>query len=263
MAVWEEAMELTAAGLVKRFGAVEALAGATFSASGDVVAILGTNGSGKTTLLTIIAGLRRPTRGELRLDGREPYKYRDWAARYVKAVFEKPRFPYPVKAGEVVDIVRRLRDCPGGIDISDISGLKIGQLSSGQAQLLGIAVALDCHDGVAVLDEPFSHLDKRRAAALAELIRSRGSVIYTTHNSVEVYLADYIVVFDRGRVVWEGPRDRFYSRYEWRIAADRAPGGCREVGREGVYVDVECTVEDLFKGLAEGYVYAVERRGVY
>ena len=255
-------MEIIARSLTKRLGRVVALDDASFEAHGGVVALLGTNGSGKTTLLTIIAGLRKPTRGSLLLDGREPYREREWAARYVKAVFEKPRLPFATTVGEVVRLVNELRGCESPVlDLADIADRQLWRLSSGQAQLLGLYAALACHDGVAVLDEPFNHLDKARAAQLAGLIKERGRVVFTTHNAVEAALADYIVVLDKGRVIWSGPRREFYSGSLFKVAGEAQ--GCKPIGDAGVYKVVECDPGRLAQLLADGRVYAVERYGVY
>lgn len=255
-------MEIIAKSLAKRLGRVAALEDVSFEARRGVVALLGTNGSGKTTLLTIIAGLRKPTRGMLLLDGREPYKERGWAARYVKAVFEKPRLPFSTTVGEVVRLVNELRGCEGSVlDLADIADRPLWRLSSGQAQLLGLYAALACHDGVAVLDEPFNHLDKARAAQLARLIEERGGVVFTTHNPVEAALAEYIVVLDKGRVVWSGSRREFYSSNIFKVVGNAK--GCKRIGEAGVYKVVECDPARLAQLLAEGSVYAVERHGVY
>jgi len=262
MAVRVEEVEVVAEGVVKRLGRVRALDGASFAARGRVVALLGTNGSGKTTLLSIVAGLRRPSAGTLRVNGVEPYRDREWAAANVKAVFEKPLLPYPLTVGYVLKVANKLWGCAEVFNMWEFGGNKLWQLSSGQAQALGIYLALACHRGIAALDEPFSHLDKSRAAELAQAIRRRGGVIFTTHNSLEVPLADYVVVLHKGKVAWSGERGRFYLPDLFKVVAD-GDLPCPVLGAEGVYQVVKCPPSELFNLMRAGVVYAVERLGVY
>ncbi len=208
----------------KVYGRVEALRDISFDFNAGIVAVVGHNGSGKTTLLSIMAGLRRPSRGRLSIDGVEPYRHREEALRRVSYAFEKPRFNIGLRVG---DVMRMLLDtCPdtdklveaySRLGVDRLTSRKLHELSSGQAQLLALIHALYCDaDTLAVLDEPLAHLDPERQAELLSMLSKRGKVVFTTHVVEEAEaIADYILVLDNGRLVWRGSLDELMdSVYE-------------------------------------------------
>ena len=210
-------LKLRASGLAKYYGAVRALEVARLSLESRILAIVGPNGSGKTTFLAIAAGLKYPTRGFLEVNGFIPYRERERAVREIAFLFDRPRLPLSVRVRDVIKMVRELGDSDGVdrfIDVMSVKGFmdrKLSSLSMGEAQLVGLMVVLNMGSRLVILDEPFAHLDVRRASLLAELLRgwvTRGggrACIYTTHSPWEAEsLADHLVVLEDGRLRWWG-----------------------------------------------------------
>ena len=187
-----------------RGGEVPVLRGAGLEvAAGEIVAVLGPSGCGKSTLLRLIAGLERPTAGEVRL-GERPVTGLDPRCA---VVFQEPRlFPWKSVAANVAVGGRRLGVRP------DIGGLlaRVGltgferayphQLSGGMAQRAALARALVGRPEVLLLDEPFAALDALTRLKMQDLLVEicadlRPTVVLVTHDVDEaLHLADRIVV---------------------------------------------------------------------
>ncbi|HEY8447992.1 MAG TPA: ABC transporter ATP-binding protein [Thermomicrobiales bacterium] len=176
-------------------------------APGEFVAVLGPSGCGKSTLLRLIAGLDRPTSGEVTLGGRvvEPADTR------CAVVFQEPRlFPWKTVAANVAVGARRLPDRPSiatwleRVGLSGFGDSYPYQLSGGMAQRAALARALISRPGVLLLDEPFAALDALTRLQMQDLLLDVCSevaptVIMVTHDVDEaLHLAD--------RVVLMGPR---------------------------------------------------------
>ena len=206
-------------GLTKRYGAVVALDGATWSAeSGQVTAVLGPNGAGKTTMVEICEGLRRADSGAATVFGADP-----WAAgpdhrarvgvmlqdgglpggvRPLRLLHHLESLYAGVRPGRVDELVARL-----GID--QFAGTAARRLSGGQRQRLALAAALVAEPEVAFLDEPSAGLDPHARREVWDLVRETAdagtAVVLTTHSFEEAErLADRIVVVAGGRTMAEG-----------------------------------------------------------
>src|SRR3712207_3667211 len=209
-------------GLVKRYGAVEALGGVDLEvAEGRLVGLLGPNGAGKSTLVKAACGLVRPTAGSLSVAGAPAgSKAARGAIGYLAELF---RFPGWARADEVLTLHQRLTESDGGAreraELLDLVGLadardrRVEAMSKGMQQRLGLAQALVGGPKLLLLDEPTSALDPvgRRMvrAALVEL-RERGhSVLLNSHLLSEVELVcDHVAIMRTGKVVTEGrPQD--------------------------------------------------------
>jgi len=208
-------------GLHKRFGPVRALDGVDLElARGHVLALLGPNGAGKSTLLRILAGLVRPSAGEIRfaLEGREPDR-RDAkadAGRGRVGFVGHATLLYPeltarenlVFAGRLHDVANpeaRARELLAQVALSDVADRRAGDFSRGMAQRLSIARAL-VHDPVLLLlDEPFTGLDPAAADRLVHRLhglRDEGhSLLLVTHEATwAAAVADEACVLVRGRI---------------------------------------------------------------
>lgn len=172
----------------------------------EIVALIGGSGCGKTTLLRLIAGLDRPTRGTIALDGETiagPHPG-------VGLVFQEPRLLPWLNAGDNVgfglaDLSRRecrerVAHALDRVGLSEHAGRWPRELSGGQQQRVAIARAFVAHPRVLLLDEPFSALDAftrkdlhRHLLALWQ--ETRPTVLIVTHDVGEaVALADRAVV---------------------------------------------------------------------
>ncbi len=226
-------IRIEATNLTKRFrGNVVALNNLSFNLEGRIIALVGPNGSGKTTLLSILVGLRRPTMGRLFLNGFEPYVERERALKTVSFTFEKPRFNIGITVQQLLRILAE--KCPDSDELLDyvkVFGLddsrnkKLHELSSGQAQLLALAIALFCDKKkIAVLDEPLAHLDIANRAKLIDVMSKRSNIIFTTHVIEEAEaIADSAAILNNGACVWHGSLANMYREdiYEVFVRRDK------------------------------------------
>jgi ABC-2 type transport system ATP-binding protein len=189
----------------------EAVRNVSFTvAQGEVYALLGRYGSGKTTLLEILAGLRRPTGGTVRLRGVDPYTDRD-AARAGAVWRDGGLFP-GLTVTEVVDTWRRWTLDPLTRDealrlarLTDVADIPFERLTAGQRRMLDLALALVGRSDVLFLDEPTAGLDAAAArevwSALLMLAAHGVSVVITTRDPDEACRADRVGILDEGRLV--------------------------------------------------------------
>ncbi len=263
---------IEAEGLVKRFGRITALRGLSFRVEGRVVAVVGPNGCGKTTLLSIIVGVRRPSSGRLLLDGVEPYLRREEVFRRVAFAFEKPRFNVGSRVEDVFSIARDVCRDYGELEaLADALGLKglrrrrLYELSSGEAQLIALALALACDESaIAVLDEPLAHLDVRRQSILARLMSVRGEVVFTTHVFEEAEaVADAVLILSDGRVRWVGSVDDMFREglYEVLVRRFRLGELADAVSASGGEVVADFGTHVVVKGVDEGALNTLLRQG--
>jgi multiple sugar transport system ATP-binding protein len=195
---------------------------------GEYLVLLGPSGCGKTTLLRTIAGLERPTEGEVRIGGHVVNELPP-RARHIAMVFQSyalyphksvlANIVFPLKA-ERLDKTAREEKARWAADLLGIGSLlsrKPRQLSGGERQRVALARALVREPSVFLLDEPLSNLDaKLRASARDELKRFQQRVqtttIYVTHDQVEAMgLGDRIAVMYEGKVRQVGPPTDVYD----------------------------------------------------
>ncbi len=198
---------------------------------GDCLTVVGPSGSGKSTLLRCLAGLERPTGGEVRLDGEQLARdVRDRSRRQLLRVQLVPQDPYGSlnprhTVASMVGRPLRLRDgIPAvaqpceverllglvGLD-SALAGRLPGALSGGQRQRVALARALAAGPDVLLCDEVTSALDPSVAAGITDLIarlrRELGlAVVMVTHDlSVAARLGGQVAVLDGGLIRETGP----------------------------------------------------------
>jgi ABC-2 type transport system ATP-binding protein len=227
---------LAADGLVKLYGETRALGGVDLEvAEGELFGLLGPNGAGKSTLVKIACGLVRPTAGRAEVAGApagSPAAQR--ALGYLAELF---RFPDWLSADELLVLHQRLARSDGGaeerarlldrVGLAEFAARRVGAMSKGMQQRLGIAQAMIGSPAVLLLDEPTSALDpagRRMVRRLLEELREQGtSVLLNSHLLSEVELVcDRVAIIARGEVVAAGTPAEL-SR----------PGGVRVVAASG------------------------------
>jgi molybdate transport system ATP-binding protein len=194
---------------------------ASFASEGKVTGLFGASGSGKTSLISMIAGLLRPDRGTIAIDGET---LDDTAAgvhvpphrRRIGYVFQDARlFPH-LDVRRNLDYGRRMNGLADDLaqrarvtDLLDIGHLldrRPGKLSGGERQRVALGRALLSKPRLLLLDEPLGALDEgRRAEILPYLVRLRDEaripMVYVSHDAAEMrQLATQIVLLHRGRV---------------------------------------------------------------
>jgi iron complex transport system ATP-binding protein len=223
---------LSARGIRAGYGQREVLRGVDLDAGpGEVVALIGPNGAGKSTLLRVLAGLLRPSGGDVCVDGVDLWSLdRAAVARHIAVVPQVFETLFPFTVREVVALGRTARLGALGLlnsadaqavtraleelDSLDLADRRIDRISGGERQRAVLAMALAQEAEVLLLDEPTAHLDPahQRAALqhVARLARERGlAVVAVLHDlNLASALASRLVVLDDGAVVRDGdPRD--------------------------------------------------------
>ncbi|MDP9000487.1 MAG: ATP-binding cassette domain-containing protein [Myxococcota bacterium] len=205
---------------------------------GEFLVLLGPSGCGKTTLLRMIAGLEKPSSGEIVIGGRVvndlPPRARKIAmvfqsyALYPHLTVEKNiAFPLKAQGAERSSIAGKVQKAAAMLDIERLLHRKPRQLSGGERQRVALARAMVREPDVFLLDEPLSNLDaKLRTLARDELQsfqrRLSTTTIYVTHDQVEAMgLGDRIAVMNKGRIrqlgkpqeVYDEPSDTFVAGF--------------------------------------------------
>jgi ABC-type Fe3+/spermidine/putrescine transport system ATPase subunit len=196
---------------------------------GKLTALLGPSGCGKTTTMKLIAGLLKPTEGDILFDGRSilgvPAEKRNTAMVFQKHLL----FPY-MSVGDNIAFGLRMRKEKKAVreqriqemlDLVRLPGMaprRPVQLSGGQQQRIALARALVVEPDVLLLDEPLSALDAHLRDEMRELIRSIQmkfgiTTLLVTHDQEEaVVLADRIAVMFDGRICQYDEPPVFYDR---------------------------------------------------
>ena len=190
---------------------------------GQIVAILGTSGSGKSTLLNMLAGLERPTKGEVqigkfRIDELSEAQLTKFRQRYTGFIFQAYNLLPTLTALENVafplcfrGVDKQLRE-KKAFEMLKLVGIekrykhKPAEMSGGQQQRVGIARALVTDPSIIFADEPTGNLDSHTTQEVMELIRNivdtrHNTVIMVTHDKSVAEYADIIVNISDGKVV--------------------------------------------------------------
>jgi iron(III) transport system ATP-binding protein len=224
------AASLDLRGVRQTFGATLAVDDVSLTvAPGETVCLLGHSGCGKTTLLRMVAGLERPSAGQVSLDGREvagPSVFVPPEQRGVGLMFQDyALFPHLTILENVTFGLARLPAAKARanaeaalarVGLARYAGDYPHMLSGGEQQRVALARALAPQPGILLMDEPFSNLDQRMRERIREetmgLLREKGAtVLVVTHDPVEaMMIADRIALMRSGRIVQAGaPRDLY------------------------------------------------------
>jgi putative ABC transport system ATP-binding protein len=177
----------------------------------EFVALVGRSGSGKSTLCHLVAGLGRPSSGQIRVAGRPADARPDWAR--LALLPQRPALVPELSVAQNAFLATRLRDRADDEDllvllgIDALAGRSTGQVSLGEQQRVGIARALAVRPLVAVLDEPTGHQDDDNVDRVLDTLRQAGSrgtaLLVATHDPRVLAAADRVVRMRDGRVVDE------------------------------------------------------------
>jgi multiple sugar transport system ATP-binding protein len=233
-------MKLKLAGVTKSF---VSLRGKTVAVGGidleigdkEFFVLLGPSGCGKSTMLNLIAGLEKPTSGDIRFDDRLvasperkiflPPKERNVAMVFQNYalyphlnVFDNIAFPLRIARRKKLEIKAAVEKTATILEIEKLLNAKPGELSGGQRQRVAIARAIVRKPNIFLLDEPLSNLDAQlRLSTRAELKslqrRLMITTVYVTHDQTEAMtLGDRIAVMKDGRLEQVGTPEELYHR---------------------------------------------------
>lgn len=227
---------ITLTDVTKRYGEKLAVDHLRFTAEkGQVLGLLGQNGAGKTTTLNILTGCLAPTSGRVTIGAYDLLNQPRLAKRQLGYLPDVPplyeemtvrgalRFACELKMVVGEDIPDHVEDIARKTGLSDMLGRRIGNLSRGYRQRVGLAQALCGEPEVLVLDEPTNGLDPRQTAAfrdtLRELARGR-TVIFSSHILSEVQaLCDRVIILHHGRIVCDSNLRELQSACALRLDA--------------------------------------------
>lgn len=185
--------------------------------SGRILALLGRNGAGKTTLLRVIAGLLRPSRGEIRSAGLDSNRSNLHAS--IGIVGHGQWIYEDLTAAENLDFFARLYEIDDrrekidswleATGLSTFRNARVNEFSRGMRQRLAIARAFLHNPPILLLDEPWTALDDRAMNLLSSLLREAHSrhdtIVVCSHQLRETLeIATDLAVLDRGRLVFTG-----------------------------------------------------------
>ena len=210
---------LTFGDACKRFGAVQALDGCSFSVErGRMLGFLGPNGAGKTTAMRAIFGLVTLDAGDVRWDGQPA----GLVERLRFGYMPEERGLYPrMQVGEQLEYLAQLRGLSANaartaaskwldlLGLTDRARAKVEELSHGNQQRAQLAAALLHEPELLVLDEPFAGLDPVAVQMLAEVLRgeaARGAAVLFSSHQLELVedICEEVTIIDHGRIVATG-----------------------------------------------------------
>ncbi len=205
-------------GLTKTYGPVVAIQDLNFRVErGEIVGFLGPNGAGKTTTMRILTGYMPPTRGRALVAGfdvlQQPLEVRRRVGYMPETV---PLYP-EMTVADYLDFMARLRGVPNRreriaavmarLGLTERAEDRIGKLSKGYRQRVGLAQAILHEPEVLILDEPTIGLDPQQIIEVRQLIRQLGerhTIILSTHILPEVsQVADRVLIINKGRLIAE------------------------------------------------------------
>ena len=206
--------------VTKRYGASAAVQDLSFTIpNGQVVGLLGQNGAGKTTTLNILTGCLAPSEGSVSINGHDLFIEPRSAKQHLGYLPEIPplydemtvesylRFVCRLRLVVRADIAEHVRDIAEKTNLSDMLARRIGNLSKGYRQRVGLAQALCGDPEILILDEPTVGLDPRQTAELRETLRKIAkdrTVIFSSHILSEVQsLCDRVIILHHGKMVYD------------------------------------------------------------
>lgn len=211
-------MSVVVSNLVKTYGAQNAVNNISFEAAkGEIVGFLGPNGAGKSTTMKIATCYIPPTSGTVKVSGFDVVEAPMDVRRVVGYLPEHNPLYLDMYVHEYLHFAGSLYKIPSGIlkrRVTEMIGMcglsveqnkKIGALSKGYRQRVGLAQALIHNPEVLILDEPTTGLDPNQIVEIRNLIKNLGrekTVIFSTHIMQEVQaICDRVVIINRGNIV--------------------------------------------------------------
>jgi ABC-2 type transport system ATP-binding protein len=218
------AIEVTS--LKKHYGQLKAVDDISFSVQqGDIFSLLGPNGAGKTTTVEILEGLRERDAGDVRVLGMDPWEDGYALHRRIGVIPQGFRFfdkSTPIEAvryyAELFDSKVDPETLIKEVTLEDSKNMIFENLSGGQKQKVGLALALVNSPELLFLDEPTTGLDPQARRTMWAVIRSLKregrSILLTTHYLEEAQLlADKVAIMNKGKIIAAGSPEELINKY--------------------------------------------------
>ncbi len=192
---------------------------------GSIYGLLGPNGAGKTTALEIIAGLRHPSFGEVRIQDQGGY------TAYCPDIAEFEPWLSPAEVLEVSagllgrpKPVNKINDMLAMIGLKDTGARRVGGFSRGMLARLGLGAALICDPEILLLDEPVAALDPLGQHEIMDLLTNLGSsvtIVISSHDLTEIeQRCDTVGVLNAGELIHQGPLSDLlasHAQHNWHL----------------------------------------------
>lgn len=208
--------------LSKQYGPQRAVDTITFQVSpGEIVGFLGPNGAGKSTTMKIATGYLRPSEGTVLVNGHDVQTDPMAVRRSVGYLPEHNPLYLDLYVKEYLRFAGQLHGMSGSmlnsriaevieqVGLTSEQGKRIGQLSKGYRQRVGLAQAFLHNPPVLILDEPTTGLDPNQLADIRQVIKTVGrdkTVLFSTHIMQEVEaLCDRVIIINKGKIVADSP----------------------------------------------------------
>lgn len=202
----------------KNYGTQKAVNNISFTAEkGEIVGFLGPNGAGKSTTMKILTGFIRPTEGTVLVNninvitnaieaqkhiGYLPEHNPLYLDMFVREYLQFQASIFKIEKAKITEVLEK-------VGLTDEAHKKIGQLSKGYRQRVGLASAILHNPSVLILDEPTTGLDPNQLVEIRQLIQELGKdkiVLFSTHIMQEVEaVCDRVIIINKGEIIIDKP----------------------------------------------------------
>lgn len=264
-------MDIVLEGITKKYGTQKAVDNISFHVkTGEVLGFLGPNGAGKTTTMKILTGLIAPNKGEARIGN---YSVKEHSEDVKKVIGylpennplyqEMPIIDYLQFSAAIQGVAKnkindRIQEMIRKCGLNAEKHKKIGELSKGFRQRVGLAQAMIHDPKVLILDEPTSGLDPNQIVEIRRLIKELGkekTVILSTHILPEVEATcDRILIISKGKIVADGTSENLRKQSQGRelIRVRIEDGDRNEIIRQLQSLD-QVGLVDPIRGIDNSY----------
>ncbi|GIX42666.1 MAG: hypothetical protein KatS3mg129_2399 [Leptospiraceae bacterium] len=200
---------------------------------GEIVGYLGPNGAGKSTTIKMLTGILMPTSGKILVNGLEPFTKRKIVTKNIGVVFgQRTQLWWDLPLYETFDLLRiiykidkdtfknRLEEYINILGLDSFMDQQVRKLSLGQRMRADLAASLIHNPDILFLDEPTIGLDILTKDIVRKTIKylnqkKKITVILTTHDIEDIeYLADRLILIDKGKIRYDGKLDHFIQMYQ-------------------------------------------------
>ncbi|MDQ1096769.1 ABC-2 type transport system ATP-binding protein [Chryseobacterium sp. SORGH_AS909] len=220
-------MSLQIQHLTKKFGEQTALSDINISiGNNEIIGLLGPNGAGKSTLMKSIVGALKIDEGEIIFNGKNITEHEIESKKSIGFLPENNPLYLEMYVKEYLQFIANIHQIPDQRieDVIELVGItperskKIGQLSKGYKQRVGLAQAIIHQPDLLILDEPTNGLDPNQIIEIRNVIREIGrekTVLLSTHIMQEVEaLCSRVILIHKGHILQDCPIDEFKGRFE-------------------------------------------------
>ncbi len=209
-------MSIEVKNLLKQYGEQKAVNDISFTVNkGEIVGFLGPNGAGKSTTMKMITGYLQPDGGEIKVTGIDVRKEPLEAKKKIGYLAESNSLYYDMYVREYLSFIGGVHEISNKqlaiskvidqVGLTPESKKKIGQLSKGYKQRVGLAAALLHDPQILILDEPTSGLDPNQIVEIRQVIKEQGKnklVLFSSHILQEVEaICDRVIIINKGKLV--------------------------------------------------------------